>query len=51
VTFPAVFAVTNDGKPPVRFEKEATYHRLSGFLGKVALRKPVLAKPAPKEEL
>lgn len=35
-----------------RFEnREPTYHRLQSFVGKCALRKPVLKKPAAKEEL
>ena len=39
------------GAEPVRFEKEPTFNRLSTFFGKLALRKPVLKKPQPKDEL
>mmetsp|Transcript_65352 Transcript_65352/g.195349 ORF Transcript_65352/g.195349 Transcript_65352/m.195349 type:complete len:191 (+) Transcript_65352:209-781(+) len=49
--FPAVVALPKDGGEPIRFSKEPTYNRLSTFLSKVALRKPVHKKPTKKEEL
>lgn len=51
-TFPTVLCLGGEGEEAThRFEnKEATYHRLNSFVGKCALRKPVLKKPA-KEEL
>jgi len=52
-SFPSVLALPKDGGEPLRFQKEATYNRLDAFIGKVALRKAVLKKPAEqqKEEL
>ena len=54
--FPAVlgFKAGGGGDAPVRLEKEPTFNRLDAFFRKLALRKPVLKKPAKdaaKEEL
>lgn len=60
-SFPAMVAPRPSGEP-LRFAKEPTYHRMDAFLRKVALRKPVVRRPAagaepepepeePKEEL
>jgi len=43
--FPTLLCL-REGEAPLRFEKEPTYGRLSTFVGKCALRKPVLKKPA-----
>jgi len=45
------FASGGAAAPTSRFEgKEPTYRRLDGFVGKCALRKPVLKKPADEKE-
>jgi len=48
--YPSIIALQKD-EEPTRFQKDPTYNRLDSFLRKVALRKPVLAKPTRKEEL
>ena len=57
-SFPAVLgfqAGAGGGLAPARLEKEPTFNRLDAFFRKLALRKPVLKKPAKdaaaKEEL
>ena len=49
---PTLIGLRAAGGEPLRFEKkEPTYFRLDTFFGKVALKKPVLKKPAAKDEV
>lgn len=55
-SYPTLIGLRIGSEPPLRFEgKDPTFGRLSSFIGKVALRKPVLKKPQAadpgKEEL
>ena len=56
-TFPTLLCLadgdSNSVRHRVRFDdpKQATFRRLENFVSKCALRKPVLKKPAAKEEL
>lgn len=55
-SFPAVLGFPPPGAAegagaPLRFDKEPTYNKLDSFFRKVALKKPVMKKPAQKEEL
>ena len=49
---PTLIGLRAAGGEPLRFEKkEPPYFRLDTFIGKVALKKPVLKKPAAKDEV
>lgn len=58
-SFPAVLGFrAGEGlaAPPIQLEKQPTHHRLDAFMGKLALKKPVVKRPekqgeAGKEEL
>lgn len=44
--WPAVVALSSEGRDPVWFNKSATYHKLNNFFGKFALKAPVKGKTA-----